>query len=175
MWRAFIITQVRSLRTSVGLLMFVFAVSILFLNVSCDPPSSRNVAALCDSIKDIEILPMKDEPVPDPAYNALISAGEDAIPCLIRKITDETMMKDPRSAPKVGNVTVGDTAFFVLVRIGKIDQAGFLELLPPDVRKAYDEEGVYGYFRLIDEDNNRQKLQDAATQWYEKRYGRELN
>ncbi|HEU4712226.1 MAG TPA: hypothetical protein VFS76_11705, partial [Pyrinomonadaceae bacterium] len=57
---------------------------------------------------------------------------------------------------------------------GKIDQAGFLELLPPDVRKAYDEEGVYGYFRLIDEDNNRQKLQAAATQWYEKRYGRKF-
>lgn len=152
--------------------MFVLAVSLS--NVSCDPPPTRNVASLCEFIKDIEMLPHKDEPVADPAYNALISAGEEAIPCLIQKIRDETPMKDPRSAPKVGNVAIGDTAFFVLLDVGKIDQTGFLELLPPDVRKAYDEEGVYGYFRLIDEDNNRQKLQAAATQWYEKRYGRTL-
>ena len=170
MWRTFIITHVSS--PPVGLLLFVLAAS--FLLVGCDAPSSRNVASLCESVKDIEILPMKDEPVADPAYNALISAGEDAIPCLIQKITDETVMKDPRPAPKVGNVAVGDTAFFVLLDVGKIDQTGFLELLPPDVRRAYDEEGVYGYFRLIDEDNNRQKLQDAATKWYEKRYGRRI-
>src|SRR5688572_22902034 len=55
-------------------------------------PAAGNVAALCESIKEIEILPMKGEPVPDPAYNALVSAGDDAIPCLIRKITDETKM-----------------------------------------------------------------------------------
>ena len=123
---------------------------------------------------DIEVLPLKDEPVPDPAYNALISAGEDAIPCLIRKITDETVMKDPRSAPKVGNVLVGDTAFFVFADIAKINQVEFVGMLPPDVQKAYEREGVYGYFRLINENNNRRKLQDAAVKWYEKRYGRSL-
>jgi hypothetical protein len=127
------------------------------------------VAALCESIKDIEILPMKDEPVPDPVYNALISAGEDAIPCLIRKITDKTTMKDPRQAPTVRHVLVGDTAFFVLVDVAKID---FVELLPPDVRKAYEgDQGVYGYFKLINENDNRKKLQDAAVKWYEKKYG----
>jgi hypothetical protein len=73
-------------------------------------PTPLNVAALCESIRNIEVLPLKDEPVSDPAYNALVSAGEAAIPCLIRKITDETLMKDPRSAPKVGSVAVGDTA-----------------------------------------------------------------
>ena len=165
------ITQVSSPRISIG---FLFVLAVSFWNVSCDPPPTRNVDLLCESLKDIEMLPHKDEPVADPAYNTLISAGEDALPCLIQKITDETMMKDPRSAPKVGNVAVGDTAFFVLLDVGKIDQAGFLELLPPEVRKAYDEEGVNGYFRLIDEDNNRQKLQAAATRWYEKRYGRTL-
>ena len=135
-------------------------------------PVPRDVASLCESIKDIEVLPHKGEPVHDPAYNALVSAGEQAIPCLIRKITDETVMKDPRSAPKVGNVLVGDTAFFVLVDIAKIDQSGFVELLPPDVRKAYEgEQGIYGYFSRINEDNNREKLQDAAVKWYEKKYG----
>lgn len=136
-------------------------------------PSPRDVASLCESIKEIEILPIKDEVVvPDPAYNALVSAGEDAIPCLIKKITDETKMSDPRQAPKVGFLFVGDTAFFMLVRIAKID---FVELLPPDVRTAYEgDQGIYGYFGRIDEDNNRKKLQDAAVKWYEKKYGRSL-
>lgn len=31
----------------------------------------------------------------DPVYNALMSAGEKAIPCLIRKIIDTTPMRDP--------------------------------------------------------------------------------
>jgi hypothetical protein len=125
-----------------------------------------------EAIKDIRMLPMKDEAVPDAAYNALVAAGEDAIPCLIQKITDETRMKDPRPAPKVESVAVGDTAFFVLVRVAKID---FVELLPPAVRKAYEgDEAIYGYFRHIDENNNRKQLQDAAVKWYEKKYGRSL-
>lgn len=136
--------------------------------------SPRDAASLCDSIKEIGVLPIKDEAVPDPAYNALASAGEYAIPCLIHKITDKTKMKDPRKAPTVGMVAVGDTAFFVLIDVAKIDQAGFLELLPPEIRKAYEREGIYSYFRLIDEDHNRQKLQDAAVKWYEKKYGRSL-
>jgi len=145
------------------------------LEAASPAPSTGDAAQLCESIKDIEILPFKDRPVADPAYNALAAAGDDAIPCLIRKITDETMMKDPRQAPKVGNVAVGDTAFFVFAQIAKIDQAGFVELLPPEVRKAYEGgEGIYGYFRYIDENDNRKKLQDAAVKWYEKKYGRSL-
>jgi hypothetical protein len=68
-------------------------------------------------------------------------------------------------------VSVGDVAFFLVVRLGKAD---FVELLPAEVKKAYEREGVYGYFRLIDENNNRQKLQDAAIKWYEQKYGRSL-
>lgn len=132
-------------------------------------PVSNDVATLCESLRTIEVLPIKDEPVRDPVYNALISAGEKAIPCLIKKITDQTPMKDPRSAPKVGFVSVGDTAFFVLVDITKIS---FVELLPSEVRRAYEsDEGVYGYFRTINQGDNRQQLHAAAVKWYEKKYG----
>lgn len=135
-------------------------------------PVSSDPATLCESIRTIEVLPNKDEPVPDPVYNGLIAAGENAIPCLIRKITDQTPMKDPRSAPKVGFVSVGDTAFFVLVGMTKIN---FADLLPPDVRRAYEsDEGVYGYFRTINQGDNRQQLQAAAVKWYEKKYRRSL-
>ena len=83
-------------------------------------------------------------------------------------------MKDPRSEPKVESVAVGDTAFFVLHDLIKIDQAMFLELLPPDVRKAYENDGIYSYFDQIDENGNRKKLQEAAVKWYEKKYGLSL-
>lgn len=141
------------------------------------PSAALDVASACERLKDIKILPRKDDDPyyraigGDPAYNALLAAGENAIPCLIRKINDQTMMDDPRQAPKVGKVAVGDVAFFVLVDSGKI---GFVDLLPPAVQKAYEHDGVYGYFRLIDEDDNRQKLQAAAIKWYEQKYGRSL-
>ena len=135
--------------------------------------SPPDVAKLCESIKDIEVIPFKDRPVADPAYNALVAAGEDAIPCLVRKITDETTMKDPRQVPNYGKVAVGDTAFFVFTRIAKIDQPTYVALLPPEVRTAYEGgQGMDGYFRHINENNNRKKLQDAAVKWYEKKYAR---
>jgi hypothetical protein len=138
-------------------------------------PAPRDVTQLCEDLKKIEVTSFKGEPVNDPAYNALVSAGEEAIPCLIKKISDETRMKDPRQVPNYGTVAVGDTAFFVLDDIGKMDQATFLELLPPEVRKAYEGgQGMDGYFMYIDENNNRKKLQDAAVKWYEKKYGRSL-
>jgi hypothetical protein len=135
------------------------------------PPPLIKVDSLCERIGDIKILPQKDNPVDDPAYNALLDAGEKAIPCLIRKITDTTVMTDPRQAPKVTGVRVGDVAYFMFVRLGKLD---FVEFLPPDVRTKYARDGVYGYFEHIDERNNRQKLQEAAYKWYEQKYGRNL-
>lgn len=134
-------------------------------------PASVDVTSRCEQIKDIKLLPHKNEPVSDPAFNALAAAGDQVIPCLIRKISDENLMDDPRQAPRVGKLAVGDVAFFLLVRFGKAD---FVELLPAEVNKAYASEGVYGYFRLIDENKNREKLQAAAIEWYEEKYGHSL-
>ena len=80
-------------------------------------------------------------------------------------------MRDPRTAPTVGQVAVGDVAYFLLVRFTKLD---FNELLPVEVREKYAAHGVYGYFRYIDENDNRRKLQEAAYTWYEKKYNRNL-
>lgn len=174
-----------SLQTNLGLLIAAL-IFVLSLATSCGssfhansvtpkfeatPPPVINVDSLCDRIVDIKILPHKDEPVDDPAYNALLGAGEKAIPCLIRKITDKTVMTDPRQAPKVTGVRVGDVAYFLFVDFGKLD---FVELLPPDARKKYARDGVYGYFEQIDEGNNRKNLQESAFKWYEQEYGRNL-
>ena len=129
-------------------------------------PTPSEVASPCENLKNIKILPHKDEAVDDPAYNALLNAGDKATPCLISKITDTTEMVDPRQAPKVQGVRVGDVAYFLLVEFNKLD---FVELLPLDVKEKYARDGVYGYFELIDEGNNRQELQDAAYKWYERK------
>jgi hypothetical protein len=132
------------------------------------PQASVNFDTICERVAEIKVLPMKvDRPSDDPAYNALMAAGEKAIPCLIKTITDTTEMTDPRQAPKVTGVRVGDVAFFMLVRVSNID---FVEVLPPEVQKHYAQDGVYGYFEMIDENNNRQKLQKAAHKWYEQNY-----
>jgi len=129
-------------------------------------PTPIEVASVCENLKNIKILPHKDEAVDDPVYNALLNAGEKATLCLISKITDTTEMADPRQAPKVNFVRVGDVAYFILIRLNKLD---FVELLPLDVKEKYGRDGVYGYFELIDEGNNRKKLQDAAYKWYERK------
>jgi hypothetical protein len=138
-------------------------------------PKPEDLALLCERIKEIKMLPLKDEPVDDPVFNALRAAGDDVVPCLIRKITDETEMPDPSQAPKVGAVSVGDVAFFLFGHLNKASFEEHFALLPPEVQRAYkSDEGVYGYFRTINRHNNRQKFQAALTKWYEKKYGRSL-
>jgi hypothetical protein len=138
-------------------------------------PKPEELSLLCERLKEIKMLPLKDEPGDDPVFKELTAAGDDVVPCLIRKITDETEMPDPRQAPRVGAVSVGDVAFFSIYHLGKASFEELFELLPPEVQKAYtSDEGVYGYFRTIDKHNNRKKFQVALTKWYEKKYGRSL-
>ncbi len=95
--------------------------------------------------------------------------GYAVVPCLIDKVTDTTTMRDPRSEPGFPDVevTVGDIAFFLLVDIIKIN---FTEPLPSDVRKQYEESGVYAYFKFVKNPGNRKKLQDNLRAWYQKHH-----
>lgn len=132
------------------------------------PPEDVNL--LCNSISEIRALPFKGEKGEDPIYDALIAAGEAAIPCLIKRITDTTQMDDPRRAPKYQYTTVGDIAYFILIDITKLD---FIELLPQEVQVKYKKEGVYAYFSFVEKMENRQKLQNELSKWYRKKYGKE--
>src|SRR5205807_311381 len=102
----------------------------------------QNPNELCNRISEINTLPMKGEKGEDAVYDAFMVAGDKVVPCLIEKVTDATKMRDPRSEPGFPDVevTVGDIAFFLLVDITKIN---FTEPLPSDVRKQYEESGVY--------------------------------
>ena len=138
-------------------------------NITSSPDPIAPPQVPCNRISEIKTLPFYDEEVDDPAYNALIAAGEKVIPCLIEKVNDTTPMPDPRQAPKVDTV-IGDVAFFVLLNTTKVD---LMKLLPPEVQKKFDEEGVYAYFRYTENKNNRKKLQEKLYEWYRDKYGKD--
>lgn len=124
---------------------------------------------LCSRVSEIKHLPFKhDAPIDDPVYRALVNAGDAVLPCLIDKVADTTPMKDPRGIPGPTDTRVGDVAYFVLVRIAKLD---FLELLPAEVRKQFETEGVYGYHRLMSERRHRLQLQAKLREWHKQKYG----
>jgi hypothetical protein len=125
---------------------------------------------LCDRVSEIKVLLFKEEIVDDAAYNALIEAGESALPCLIAKVTDTRKMRDPRQAPGYGGIEtrVGDVAYFVLARIAKL---GFTELFPAKVQERYKTDGVYAYFEYAQKKRNREWLQRRLNEWYRSKYG----
>lgn len=123
------------------------------------------ISGLCGRLSEISEPPLKHEAVKNEIFNAFISAGSKAIPCLTEKLTDRTPMADPRKAPPFGGITVGDTAFFILLEITKLPITDFL---PEKVRKSYEEEGVYAYFKYVEVPGNREKSQEKWKAWQAK-------
>lgn len=123
---------------------------------------------LCKRLAEIKKIPFKGEIVDDEVYNMVMGQGKAAIPCLIDKITDTTKMKDPRSAPTYRDFRVGDLAFFLLVRITKTP---FEEMLSEPVKDQLKDEGVYAYFRYVEDTDNRKNLQEKWREWFKKQGG----
>jgi hypothetical protein len=165
----------------------IFLISVFLLATACNsrvqssvsdnlptqPPIVDNTPipnpnVLCSRVSEIKHLPFKDdEPIEDAAYKALVDAGETVLPCLIEKVADATPIKDPRKIPGPTNTQVGDVAYFVLVRISKLD---FIELLPAKVQKEYETEGVYAYHWYVSKQKNRLQLQAKLKEWYAQKY-----
>ena len=149
-------------------LILLFGFSIL--NVFSQSQTSNTTDALCNRIGEIKQLPHHDETGVDSVYDALASAGEAVVPCLIEKVSDTKIMPDPR-CPHISNETrVGDVAYLVLVRITKI---GFTELFPADVQKKFKTTGVYAYHEYIDGKENRKQLQSKLRNWYRQKQGKD--
>lgn len=121
---------------------------------------------LCDRVREIKVIPHKDERVDDAAYNALTEAGERAVPCLIEKVADPTPMPDPRQAPKISGTRVGDVALFVLADITKLD---FVAMLPASVRGKFKNEGIYAYHEFAAKRRNRGWLRRRLRAWRDAR------
>lgn len=123
----------------------------------------RKADALCSRVAEIKQRSPKDEKGVDAAYDALIEAGEAVVPCLIEKVSDTTVMPDPRCPRITNELKVGDVAYFVLVDIIKI---GFVELFPADVQEKFKTEGVYAYHEYIEREGSRKQLQSKLLEWY---------
>jgi hypothetical protein len=123
--------------------------------------------ALCSRVSEIKHLASRTEP-DDPAHIAILEADETVLPCLIKKVADSTPMKDPRGIPGPTDTRVGDVAYFLIVDIGKLD---FIELLPAEVQKEYETEGVYAYHWFVSKRKNRLQLQSKLKEWHEQKYG----
>jgi hypothetical protein len=128
--------------------------------------SSADIRALCSRLAEIKTLPIKGEPGIDAAYDALVGAGDAVVPCLIQKITDLTPIRDPRCL-FLERTTVGDIAYFVLVDITKLD---FAELLPAEVQKKIQTNGVYAYHDYIRRKGARSQLQFKVREWYRRKH-----
>lgn len=150
----------------ITLLTFLFGLCVINTFSQSQSVALRNAKALCNRVAEIKQLPHYDESGIDVAYDAIAQAGEAVVPCLIDKITDTKIMPDPRCPGISTETKVGDVAYFVLVRITKIN---FIELFPTDVREKYKTEGVYAYHDYIERRGNRKKLQSKLREWYRQR------
>ena len=132
----------------------------------------ENVESLCNRLHEIKKIPNKDPNETDPIFEALIAKGKEAMPCLVKKITDETPMHDPRQSVIWQHFKVGDTAVFMLARIANDDEILRAELLqkmlPSEYRKEWKTNGVYAYFNYVSESKNREELQKWWKVWIKK-------
>ena len=129
--------------------------------------SSRGI---CDRVSHIKTIPYRDEVGRDADYDALIAAGQTAVPCLIQRVADTRPMRDPREGdPGYAGITyrVGDTAFFVVGTIMKID---YPKILPASYQRVWAASGIYAYFKYVRNPSNRGRLQRRLRIWYRNTY-----
>lgn len=125
----------------------------------------ENVESLCNGLHEVKKIPYRDPNDTDPIYEALIIKGKEAMPCLIEKITDQTLMPDPRGAQPWEYYKVGDTAVFILARMAKNEEEILRQMLPVKYRKEWETNGVYAYFNYVSESKNRSELQRWWRNW----------
>lgn len=143
------------------------------------PPIQIHIAELtsselCDRVGQIEVLPNREPTITDPIYESLLLKGNEAIPCLVEKIGNDTLIKDPRySVPTWHSFAAGDTALFVLLHIlsdGDDEEWEklLLQSLPPKYREEWETNGIYAYFNYVLEPKNRKELQRWWKSWLSK-------
>jgi hypothetical protein len=132
--------------------------------------TSLSSTQLCNRLAAIETIPTFDPTITDPIYECLIAKGDDAIPCLVEKISDKTLTSDPRySVPHWQYYAVGDTAVFILIDILRRDDVEreklLIEMLPPRYKNEWKTNGIYAYFNYVSEPKNRKELRRWWENW----------
>ena len=126
------------------------------------PIRSIEEAELCDRLSEMQLMPFdKNTLTGDPIYDGLISRGRNSVPCLIKEITNNAVMKDPREAPHILDFRVGDAAVFMLHRITDVP---IKDVLQKQFAKEWEARGIYAYFAYAEVPEHRKRIQ----QWWEK-------
>ena len=154
--------------------MIAISISTVLCGVSISavaqkrPARPRTPAVLCRELRNLKELPFDpSNRGVDVTYDTFLDAGSAAIPCLIEKISDTTLMPDPRCPHVTDDTTVGDVAYFILVRLSKLK---FTELLPSPVKEKFKTDGVYAYHEYIARTGSRERLQLKLRNWYQTTY-----
>ncbi len=133
-----------------------------------DAAARAKVEALCHRLSEIKVMPFAREEVSDEIYTGLAEMKEAALPCLIDQLTNTTSMRDPRREPTHSDFfTVGDAAFFTLIRIVDVPLD---EVLPTELMSRWHEEGLYAYFEYVQTQEHRMALQAKWRDWYWENY-----
>jgi hypothetical protein len=143
----------------------VLAICVLMTSAIVASPKG-----LCDRVSRIKIIPYRGEAGRDADYDALIAAGKTAVPCLIQRVADTRLMRDPREGdPGYAGIAyrVGDTAFFVVGTIMKID---YPTMLPASYRRVWNESGIFAYFKYVQSARHRLSVQHRLRAWYRNVY-----
>jgi hypothetical protein len=142
-------------------LLLIFGILVAF--------SSVTRANVCDQhLSRIKYIDFEGNRGVDAHYDALISAGRSAVPCLIANVTNTRHRSDPRPTPGLGNATDGDVAIYVLVAMTGVDT---FKMLPRKYRDLYQEMGVLARDKYLqDHRGNRRILQNKLWRWYRTTY-----
>jgi Leucine-rich repeat (LRR) protein len=132
----------------------------------------RNIEAekLCNELDKIIYIPIKRElsNKQNKVYNDIFLLKEEIIPCLIDKIIEIKIVNDPREEFNTEHyVRTGDIAFFILLDL--ID-VSIYEIFPEELIAYWQDSGMKGYFRYIENFENRKSLQYSIKDWYNNIY-----
>ena len=135
--------------------------------------SSNQVNRLCNQIRKVKTMPLKANEgglkyfkALDPVYGRFRELGDAMVPCLIRKVTEDTEMADPSQAPHYGPVAVGDVAFWIFSDITGIPWEA---ALPPDAWERFKQTGRFGFLDWVRANPDHRKiLQARIREWYSK-------
>ena len=128
--------------------------------------------ALCKRISEIKIVPVKGDPGEDRVFDEFMDAGEAVVPCLIKKVVDSTKVHGCPICPGYAGIEqrIGDVAFFLLLHLKDVNANQFL---PDSLQKEYKAQGIYTYFKYVQQPANRRRVQERLLTWYQNNYPRQ--
>ncbi len=114
----------------------------------------------CSDLQKIQGLPMKREFGLDPYYDRIMVHADAYAPCLLRATSDTTATDVVVSYPGVSIETVGDLAFVLLVRGGKVEWG---DCTPIEIREKQKHKGAAAFYAWLKQPGTREQWHDCLV------------